>query len=90
MDRDIQKSKKSSLGGFVIAGTSTYNTLSRAFQMLMIKTDDQLLNDNCEELDVTGELITLSPSFIVEDYNYTERSGGSTIPYNPIVDGRKL
>lgn len=84
------KIKKSSLGGFVIAGTSTYNTLSRAFQMLMIKTDDQLLNDNCEELDVTGELITLSPSFIVEDYNYTERSGGSTIPYNPIVDGREI
>ncbi|HRI00107.1 MAG TPA: gliding motility-associated C-terminal domain-containing protein [Saprospiraceae bacterium] len=76
--------KKSGIGGYLIGGFSTEFTLSRAFQGMVIKTDEKLSQDQCTEIDVTNELQSFQPNWIIEDWTFTEKSGSSVTPFNPI------
>ena len=76
---------KAKYGGYFIAGFSTEWTLSRAFQGLVVKTDEKLLVNGCTEEEVTNEIMTFDPTFIVEDFIYQRKTGGNIIdmPFSP-------
>ncbi|MGB3197728.1 MAG: gliding motility-associated C-terminal domain-containing protein [Saprospiraceae bacterium] len=73
---------KAKYGGYFIGGFSTEWTQSRAFQGLVVKTDEKLLVNGCTEEDVTDEIVSFDPQFIVEDFIYQRKTGGSSITMN--------
>lgn len=65
--------------GYYIAGFSTEWALSRAFQGLVIKTNEDLIVPGCADTEVTSELETYDPTFIIEDFKYQRKSGGAAV-----------
>ncbi|MDQ3143158.1 MAG: gliding motility-associated C-terminal domain-containing protein [Bacteroidota bacterium] len=75
--------RKSFDEGFIMSGFSTQFLQINGFPGLIVKTDDNF-NSNCGEIDVSDEVAVLKPNWIIEDFKFVEKSGGSALNYTNV------